>query len=264
MIEVKVSYDRDLEVARKACEWWAALALTPEEKEGVEDPVEMERLADNALDRAHTRFIVSDDPQEIVDEDQALHRPRLHRAGLPLPGQRPAPLHRRVRRRRDAAPAMTLRDPRRALQRAASSRRRGSTTSTTAAAGPRAPRTSPRTARWSGRTSRTTGSCATTRRPAASACSAQPAGYTNGHTVDRAGPAGQLRARRAARHPHRARRHDHRARRQPTTASGSTAPTTSSCAPTARSTSPTRRTGSRAATRATRPSREIDGCHVYR
>ena len=48
--------------------WWAALALTPEEKEGVEDPVEMERLADNALDRAHTRFIVSDDPQEIVEK----------------------------------------------------------------------------------------------------------------------------------------------------------------------------------------------------
>ena len=70
MIEVKVSYDRDIEVARKACEWWAALALTPEEKEGVEDPVEMERLADNALDRAHTRFIVSDDPQEVVDKIQ--------------------------------------------------------------------------------------------------------------------------------------------------------------------------------------------------
>ena len=52
----------------KAAHWWAALALTPEEKEGVEDPVEMERLADNALDRAHTRFIVSDDPQEIVDK----------------------------------------------------------------------------------------------------------------------------------------------------------------------------------------------------
>ena len=68
MIEIKVSYDRDREVARKATEWWAALALTPEEKEGVEDPVEMERLADNALDRAHTRFIVSDDPQEIVDK----------------------------------------------------------------------------------------------------------------------------------------------------------------------------------------------------
>ena len=70
MIEVKVSYDRDAEVAEKATHWWAALALTPEEKEGVEDPVEMERLADNALDRAHTRFIVSADPQEVADKIQ--------------------------------------------------------------------------------------------------------------------------------------------------------------------------------------------------
>jgi coenzyme F420-dependent glucose-6-phosphate dehydrogenase len=70
MIEIKVSYDRDVEVAYKACEWWAALALTPEEKEGVEDPVEMERLADDALDRAHTRFIVSADPQEVADKVQ--------------------------------------------------------------------------------------------------------------------------------------------------------------------------------------------------
>jgi coenzyme F420-dependent glucose-6-phosphate dehydrogenase len=68
MIEIKVSYDREREVARRACGFWAALALTPEEKEGVEDPVEMERLADAAIDRADTRFIVSDDPQEIVDK----------------------------------------------------------------------------------------------------------------------------------------------------------------------------------------------------
>jgi coenzyme F420-dependent glucose-6-phosphate dehydrogenase len=66
MIEVKVSYDRDLEFAREACGWWAALALTPEEKEGVDDPIEMERLADAALDRAPSRFIVSDDPEEIA------------------------------------------------------------------------------------------------------------------------------------------------------------------------------------------------------
>lgn len=70
MIEIKVSYDRDKAVAEKATHWWAALALTPEEKEGVEDPVEMERLADNAIDRAHTRFIVSDDPQVVVDKIQ--------------------------------------------------------------------------------------------------------------------------------------------------------------------------------------------------
>jgi coenzyme F420-dependent glucose-6-phosphate dehydrogenase len=66
MIEVKVSYDRDQDVARAACGWWAALALTPEEKEGVEDPIEMERLADEAIDRAPSRFIVSSDPHEVA------------------------------------------------------------------------------------------------------------------------------------------------------------------------------------------------------
>ena len=67
MIEIKVSYDRDRQFAHDACAWWAALALTPEEKAGIEDPVEMERAADAAADRAHTRFIVSDDPDEVVD-----------------------------------------------------------------------------------------------------------------------------------------------------------------------------------------------------
>jgi len=66
MIEVKVSYDRDLEFAREACGWWAALALTPEEKEGIEDPIEMERAADEHLDRAPSRFIVSNDPEETA------------------------------------------------------------------------------------------------------------------------------------------------------------------------------------------------------
>ena len=67
MIEIKVSYDRDPEFARDACRWWAALALTPDEKSGIEDPVEMERAADAAADRAHTRFIVSADPDEVVE-----------------------------------------------------------------------------------------------------------------------------------------------------------------------------------------------------
>jgi coenzyme F420-dependent glucose-6-phosphate dehydrogenase len=67
MIEVKVSYDRDRDYARDACRWWAALALTGEEKAGIEDPIDMERAADAAADRAHTRFIVSDDPDEVVE-----------------------------------------------------------------------------------------------------------------------------------------------------------------------------------------------------
>jgi coenzyme F420-dependent glucose-6-phosphate dehydrogenase len=67
MIEVKVSYDTDRERAERDCRWWAALALSPEEKAGVDDPVEMERLADARADRAATRFIVSDDPDEVVE-----------------------------------------------------------------------------------------------------------------------------------------------------------------------------------------------------
>jgi coenzyme F420-dependent glucose-6-phosphate dehydrogenase len=67
MIEIKVSYDRDLEAARTACGWWAALALSPEQKTGVDDPLEMERLADANLAKAHTRFIVSDDPKVVVE-----------------------------------------------------------------------------------------------------------------------------------------------------------------------------------------------------
>jgi coenzyme F420-dependent glucose-6-phosphate dehydrogenase len=34
----------------------------------VEDPIEMERLADAAADRAHSRFIVSNDPDEVVEQ----------------------------------------------------------------------------------------------------------------------------------------------------------------------------------------------------
>jgi coenzyme F420-dependent glucose-6-phosphate dehydrogenase len=66
MIEVKVCYDRDRAYAVQACNWWAALALTPEQKEGVDDPLEMERLADENIERAPTRFIVSDEPEEIA------------------------------------------------------------------------------------------------------------------------------------------------------------------------------------------------------
>ncbi len=85
MIEVKVSYDRDVDAAYKACHWWAALALSPEQKEGIEDPIEMERVADANAEKAHTRFIVSDDPQDVVErigryldlgfEDLVVHAP---------------------------------------------------------------------------------------------------------------------------------------------------------------------------------------------
>jgi coenzyme F420-dependent glucose-6-phosphate dehydrogenase len=66
MIEIKISYEPDIEKARRACHWWAALALSPEEKSGIEDPIEMERLADANAERGETRFIVTDDPDQAA------------------------------------------------------------------------------------------------------------------------------------------------------------------------------------------------------
>jgi coenzyme F420-dependent glucose-6-phosphate dehydrogenase len=69
MIELKVSFDTDAARAKEDTRHWAALALTPEEKTSVEDPVEMQRLADALpLDRAASRWIVSSDPDEHVEK----------------------------------------------------------------------------------------------------------------------------------------------------------------------------------------------------
>jgi len=67
LIEMKVSFDTDPVRALEDTRHWAALALSPEEKMGVEDPVEMERLADALpVERAASRWIVSTDPDEHV------------------------------------------------------------------------------------------------------------------------------------------------------------------------------------------------------
>jgi coenzyme F420-dependent glucose-6-phosphate dehydrogenase len=65
MIEVKISFDSNPRRAMEDTRHWAALALTPEEKMSVEDPREMERLADALpLERAASRWIVSSEPEE--------------------------------------------------------------------------------------------------------------------------------------------------------------------------------------------------------
>ena len=69
MIEMKVSFDSDRERAVLDTRHWAALALSPEEKITVEDPLEMERLADQIpAERAARRWIVSTDPEEHVEK----------------------------------------------------------------------------------------------------------------------------------------------------------------------------------------------------
>jgi len=68
MIEMKVSFDTDRVRAMEDTRHWAALALSPEEKTGVEDPAEMEKLADAVpAERAAKRWIVSTDPDEHVE-----------------------------------------------------------------------------------------------------------------------------------------------------------------------------------------------------
>ena len=66
MFEIKVSYHPEPEAARRACDWWAALALSAEEKSGVDDPIEMERLADANRERASSRFIVASEPGAVL------------------------------------------------------------------------------------------------------------------------------------------------------------------------------------------------------
>jgi coenzyme F420-dependent glucose-6-phosphate dehydrogenase len=68
-IEMKVSFDHDRQRALEDTRQWAALALSPEEKLGVDDAIEMERRAAALpLERAASRWIVSSDPEQQVEQ----------------------------------------------------------------------------------------------------------------------------------------------------------------------------------------------------
>ncbi|MEO8438571.1 MAG: glucose-6-phosphate dehydrogenase (coenzyme-F420) [Chloroflexota bacterium] len=68
MIEMKVSFDTDRARAMEDTKVWAALALSGDQKVGVEDPREMERLAKGVEDVAYRRWLVSDDPDQHVEQ----------------------------------------------------------------------------------------------------------------------------------------------------------------------------------------------------
>lgn len=71
LMEMKVSFDHDRERALQDTRYWAPLALSAEEKMSVEDPKEMQRLADELpIERAASRWIVSTDPDEHVSRIQ--------------------------------------------------------------------------------------------------------------------------------------------------------------------------------------------------
>ena len=67
MIEIKLSWDPDHDQAVANTRFWAALALTAEQKHGTSDPLEMEKLGDELSDeQVASRWIVSADPDEVV------------------------------------------------------------------------------------------------------------------------------------------------------------------------------------------------------
>lgn len=69
MIEIKLSFDTDVDRAKEDTRFWGALALTPEQKMTVEDPMEMEKLADSlSADQTASRWIVTADPDEVVEK----------------------------------------------------------------------------------------------------------------------------------------------------------------------------------------------------
>lgn len=67
MIEIKLSYDTDADLALENTRFWAPLALSKEQKHDITDPIEMERAADELpIERIASRWIVGSDPDEVV------------------------------------------------------------------------------------------------------------------------------------------------------------------------------------------------------
>jgi coenzyme F420-dependent glucose-6-phosphate dehydrogenase len=69
MIEIKLSYDRNLDQARENTRFWAPLSLTAEQKHGLHDPIEMQRAgAELPIEQIASRWIVTDDPEQALEQ----------------------------------------------------------------------------------------------------------------------------------------------------------------------------------------------------
>ena len=69
MIEIKLSFDLDPDRALENTRFWAPLALTAEQKSGLEDPMAMEAAADALpIEQVAGRWIVASDPEEALEK----------------------------------------------------------------------------------------------------------------------------------------------------------------------------------------------------
>jgi coenzyme F420-dependent glucose-6-phosphate dehydrogenase len=67
MIEIKLSYDPDPDVALDNTRFWAPLSLTAEQKHGLHDPTDLEAAADALpIEQVASRWIVASKPDEAV------------------------------------------------------------------------------------------------------------------------------------------------------------------------------------------------------
>ena len=67
MIEIKISYDTDADLALENTRFWAPLSLSAEQKHSIDDPIEMERVADELpIEQVAKRWIVASDPEDAV------------------------------------------------------------------------------------------------------------------------------------------------------------------------------------------------------
>ncbi|MFR9750613.1 glucose-6-phosphate dehydrogenase (coenzyme-F420) [Nocardia sp. 004] len=69
MIEIKISYDTDPELALENTRFWAPLSLTAEQKHSITDPIEMEAAADALpIEQIAKRWVVASDPDQAVEQ----------------------------------------------------------------------------------------------------------------------------------------------------------------------------------------------------
>ena len=69
MIEIKLSYDPDPDLALQNTRFWAPLSLTAEQKHDLHDPTEMEAAADALpIEQVAKRWIVASKPEQAVEQ----------------------------------------------------------------------------------------------------------------------------------------------------------------------------------------------------
>ncbi len=88
MIEIKISYDTDPELALQNTRFWAPLSLTPEQKHDITDPIEMEKAADALpIEQVAKRWIVASDPEDAVAQIKPYIDAGLNHLVFHAPGQ---------------------------------------------------------------------------------------------------------------------------------------------------------------------------------